>query len=86
MSKGTGKHDGQPPRVDLIVRNGYVITMDDANRILEDGAIAVDRGRIVAVGDSQSIASKYRANRIIDAKGAPVHPGFVECHMHASFQ
>lgn len=86
MSKGSEKQDREPPRVDLIVRNGYVITMDDANRILEDGAIAVDRGRIVAVGDSPSIASKYKAKRIIDAKGTPVHPGFVECHMHASFQ
>jgi cytosine/adenosine deaminase-related metal-dependent hydrolase len=81
-----GTQDGQPPRADLIVRNGYVITMDDANRILEDGAIAIDRGRIVAVGDSQAIAAKYAADRTIDAKGAPVHPGFIECHMHASFQ
>ncbi len=86
MSGKLEKPDGQPRRVELIVRNGYVITMDDANRILEDGAIAIDRGRIVAVGDSQAIASTYKAGRVVDAKGAPVHPGFIECHMHASFQ
>jgi cytosine/adenosine deaminase-related metal-dependent hydrolase len=78
--------DGQPQRVDLLVCNACVITMNDANQILEDGAIAIERGRIVAVGDSRTIAARYRAGRVIDAKGAPVHPGFVECHMHASFQ
>ena len=86
MSWKMEKPGGQPPCVELIVRNGYVITMDDANCILADGAIAIDRGRIVAVGDSQVVASKYKADRVVDAKGAPVHPGFIECHMHASFQ
>ena len=38
-------------RRSLIIRHAYVITMDDANRIFEHGAIAIDRGRIVAVGD-----------------------------------
>jgi 5-methylthioadenosine/S-adenosylhomocysteine deaminase len=76
----------QPTRVDLIVRNGYVITMDDADRIFENGAIAVSDGRIAAVGDSQAITANYRAERTVDVRGAPVHPGFVECHIHASFQ
>ncbi|MFO0994002.1 MAG: amidohydrolase family protein [Hyphomicrobiales bacterium] len=80
------KGDRSKPRIELIIRNAYVITMDDDSSIIEDGAIAIDRGRIVEVGDSHRLAGRYAALRIIDAKGAPVHPGFIECHMHASFQ
>lgn len=72
--------------VSLLVRHGYVITMDDDSRIFEDGAVAIDGGRIVEVGDDAVVAPKYAAARVIDAAGAPVHPGFIECHLHASFQ
>lgn len=74
------------PTVELIIRHAYVITMDDAGRIFEHGAIAIDKGRIIAVGDDADIAARFTASRSIDAAGAPVHPGFVECHLHASFQ
>jgi cytosine/adenosine deaminase-related metal-dependent hydrolase len=72
--------------VPLLVRHGYVITMDDAGTIHEDGAVAVDAaGRILAVGDDADIAARFVATKTIDAEGAPVHPGFVECHLHASY-
>ena len=44
---------------------------------------AVGRGRLI-IEDEEPIVRQ--AARSIDAKGAPVHPGFVESHMHASFQ
>ncbi len=75
-----------PEPASLLVRNGYVITMDDSGRIFERGAVAVRGNRIVAVGDDAAIAGRYTADRVIDAGGAPVHPGFIECHLHASFQ
>ena len=75
-----------PRSITLLVRHAYVLTMDDAGNIIEDGAIAIDGGRIVAVGDDATIAARYSAARVIDAHGAPVHPGLVECHLHASFQ
>ncbi|RYE10563.1 MAG: hypothetical protein EOP22_04295 [Hyphomicrobiales bacterium] len=71
---------------ELVVRHGYIITMDDDGTIITDGAIAVgDDGRILAVGEDRDVASRYRGKREIDAEGAPVHPGFVECHVHASY-
>jgi cytosine/adenosine deaminase-related metal-dependent hydrolase len=70
----------------LLIRNGYVITMDDASTVYENGAVAIGaNGRILAVGNDREIASRYAAGREIDAGGAPVHPGFVECHLHASY-
>ncbi|BCP53500.1 N-ethylammeline chlorohydrolase [Kaistia sp. 32K] len=75
-----------PVEADTIIRHGYVITMDDESRIFEDGAVAIRDGRILAVGADAEVAARYRARRVIEARGAPVHPGFVECHLHASFQ
>ncbi|MFN0194052.1 MAG: amidohydrolase family protein [Aestuariivirga sp.] len=86
MAHKANHGDEAPQHVGLIIHNGHVITMDDGSRIIVDGAIAIDGNRIVAVGDSQDILARYRAGKMIDAKRAPIHPGFVECHLHASFQ
>ena len=77
-----------PPmaNVDLLVRHGYVITMDAERRIITDGAIAIMGRRIVEVGEDSDLSQRYLPVRTIDAGGAPVHPGLIECHMHASFQ
>ena len=71
--------------VELLVRNGYVITMDSERRLIPNGAIAISNKRIVDVGPEHEIFARYTAAQTIDAGGAPVHPGFVECHLHASF-
>jgi len=36
--------------VDLIIRGGTVVTMDQARQVIENGAVASKGGRIVAVG------------------------------------
>lgn len=73
-------------RAALLVRHAYLITMDDADRIIADGALAVgEDGQILALGPDAEIAAGHEAPREIDAGGAPVHPGFVESHLHASF-
>ncbi len=77
---------GSDQQVDLLIRHGYVITMDDERRIIVDGAIAIADRRIVALGSDSELASRYTATRTIDAGGAPVHPGLIESHLHASYQ
>ncbi len=73
--------------VDLIIADiDWLITVDSSRRILRDAAIAVSGGKIVAVGKSPEIAKAYTAARTIDAKGAVATPGFVDCHLHSSFQ
>ena len=43
----------QSERVDLIVHNGVVLTLDGANTVAQ--AVAVDSGRVVAVGPERAI-------------------------------
>lgn len=68
--------------IDCAITNGYVVTMDPQRRVLADGAVAISGRDIVAVGPTSEVLSQYSARRTLDAGGAVVHPGFVECHSH----
>lgn len=51
----------------------------------EDGAIAIQDGRIVAVGTSSEIRAAYTATETIDAQGKVVCPAFVDPHTHVVY-
>jgi imidazolonepropionase len=53
--------------------------------IVEDGAIAVADGNILAVGSTDEIQHQFSTQRTIDAGGAVVLPGFVDPHTHLIF-
>src|SRR5437762_13545810 len=68
--------------VDLIVRGGTIVTMDGARRVIENGAIAVRGGRVVAVGPVSEIDRSYAAREIVNATGKVVIPGLINGHTH----
>lgn len=72
----------EPKAVALLVAGGLVVTVDPERRVLADGAVAIDGGRIVAVGPSAEIERCYRGDRRIDAAGHIVLPGLVDAHVH----
>lgn len=53
--------------------------------LIENGALAVNRGKIVGVGKTDEINSRFQAAMTIDASGKIVAPGFVDCHTHIVF-
>ena len=69
---------------DLLVRNANVFTVDAEQHTHRPGAVAISDGQITAVGAEPEVISKFRASHVIDARGAVVHPGFVEGHVHIS--
>ncbi|HVG35057.1 MAG TPA: amidohydrolase [Pyrinomonadaceae bacterium] len=69
-------------QVDLLVRGGSLVTMDGARRVIEDGAVAVRGGRIVAVGTRAELQARYTARETIDATGKVVIPGLINGHTH----
>ena len=68
--------------VDLLIVGGTVVTMNAARDLIENGAVAVKNGEIVAVGKSSDIAKSYRAKQTINANGKVVIPGLVNTHTH----
>ena len=68
-----------PKQVDIVVTGGTVLTMAGPN--IDHGAVAIDGGRIVAVGKAADIAKKYSGKSTIKTSGA-ILPGFVNAHTH----
>lgn len=73
--------------VELVISGiDWLITVDSSRRIIRDAAIAVDGGKVVAVGKSTEIATNYTAGRTVDGRNCVATPGLIDCHLHASFQ
>jgi 5-methylthioadenosine/S-adenosylhomocysteine deaminase len=69
--------------IDLLITHGDVFTMTgDGVGYLSDGAVALDRGRIVAVGPTSELERGYEAERTIDATLKAVLPGLIDGHLH----
>src|SRR5215813_5140302 len=62
----------------------YVITVDARRRIIADGSVLIENGRISRVGKAAELAGAG-ADRVIDARHFVVVPGFVNGHMHISY-
>jgi 5-methylthioadenosine/S-adenosylhomocysteine deaminase len=59
-----------------------VATVDAADTVIYDGAVAVEADRIVAVGPSRGVLARYPQAELIDADGKAVMPGFANVHTH----
>jgi len=63
---------------DTVFVNGKIYTMDNNNNVVE--AVAVSEGRIIETGTTKDISEKYKANNVIDLKGAVVIPGLIDAN------
>jgi predicted amidohydrolase YtcJ len=67
-------------RVDLIVHHAQIYTVNNDFATAE--AMAVQDGKIVAIGTNDEILKEYKSDSLVDAKGAAVYPGFIDAHAH----
>ncbi len=70
--------------IDLLIRNGSVLTMDPQGTLIETGAVAVSGDRIVKVEKEDALTASYQATKTIDARGGIIMPGLVNTHTHAA--
>ncbi|UVM40608.1 amidohydrolase family protein [Pseudomonas sp. B21-017] len=76
---GCQTHGSTP--ADMVMRNGYVYTVDGKNSVQQ--AIAVTGGKIVYVGSDEGVAAYIGTQtQMIDLAGRMLMPGFVDAHMH----
>lgn len=83
--------------IDLLIHNaGQAATCAGSNGpkrgaamadvgLVTHAAVAIDGGRIVEVGDSTALRTRYAGRQVIDAGGRAVCPGFVDAHTHAVY-
>lgn len=70
--------------VEKLVFGDYVLTMDDERQNISAGAVAIDQGRIVAVGSTRDICGKFTSTTKYSGTDNVVLPGLVNGHTHAA--
>ncbi len=65
---------------DLLVYNAAIYTVDSSFTTAE--AMAVKDGKIVAVGNTTELESKYEPKEKLDVQGKFIYPGFIDAHTH----
>lgn len=60
---------------------GILVTGDVKNPISKANTIIVEDGKILKVGN-ESLLEEFKCDKVIDAKGTTVAPGFIDSHVH----
>ncbi|MFN3786903.1 MAG: amidohydrolase [Sulfurihydrogenibium azorense] len=66
---------------DLVLKNGYILTMDENFTEYKNGYVAIKDGKIVEVGEGKS---EFEAKEVIDLNSNVVIPGLINTHTHAA--
>lgn len=82
--------------IDLLVLGAAEVTTPTGNearlgaelgdvKVIENGAVAVDDGRVLEVGPEKELRARYSPERTLDAGGGTVLPGLIDAHTHPVF-
>ncbi|HSB90046.1 MAG TPA: amidohydrolase family protein [Anaerolineales bacterium] len=69
-------------QVDWILKNAFVVCLDEAFLIYPRGAVAVRGGDILAAGEEADITARFQARDTMDCGGRTLLPGLVNAHTH----
>jgi predicted amidohydrolase YtcJ len=69
--------------VETVILNANVLTMETSREQGRPQAIAIDAGRIRALGSNEQVALLADSSTLVlDLAGKTVLPGFIDCHVH----
>lgn len=66
----------------MLITNGTIVTLGEANEIVWDGAVRVDGALITDVGAASRLRAAFPDDEIVDAGGQLVMPGNICAHTH----
>jgi 5-methylthioadenosine/S-adenosylhomocysteine deaminase len=73
----------KPKSADILVTNGTVLTLDAGDTEIINGAVAITKDTIAAVGSADEFGD-WGVSQIIDANGGIIMPGLINSHTHAA--
>lgn len=71
-------------RCDTLIRAGVIVTQDEGRKIITDGGLAIQQGRIEAVGPWSEIQVAWTGGKFLDLQDRLVMPGLINSHTHAA--
>jgi predicted amidohydrolase YtcJ len=66
--------------VDTIITDATIYSVDNAFGIAS--AMAIEEGKIVAIGTNSEITKQYESKNTVDAEGKFIYPGLFDAHCH----
>ncbi len=69
---------------DILIAGGAILTMDERDTIVDDGALAIEGDSIVALGKKEEILAAYRGLETIAPANSIIMPGLINGHTHAA--
>ncbi len=85
MNSGAGTRPGDAPTpVDLVLTAAVLLTVDPADSVIEQAAVAVTDGTIVDVGPAAEVLARVVPADRVDLPDHLLMPGFVNAHTHLS--
>lgn len=69
---------------ELMIRSRWCLPIAPSPQPIERGAVAIDRGRILAVGRAADLAEQFQPQKSIDLADHVLLPGLVNAHCHAA--
>jgi 5-methylthioadenosine/S-adenosylhomocysteine deaminase len=66
----------------ILIKNGYVVTVNKNRDVFAGGAVAVADGRVQSVQPSAASFQDREFDEVIDAEGCLVMPGLINMHQH----
>ncbi len=67
----------------LLIGNGMVVTRNQNNTFIKNGAVCIKDRFICDVGPSEELKKKYKTAEFIDAHGGIIMPGLINTHNHS---
>lgn len=66
----------------LLIGNGVVLTLGKSNRVIPKGGVLIQDSKIIEIGLTQDLQTRFPDARFIDAHGKLIMPGMINTHMH----
>ena len=66
----------------ILLRGGYVVTVDSARNVYPTGFVAIDGSTISAVGPASATPELAGFDEVVDVSGCIVLPGLINAHQH----
>lgn len=66
----------------ILIGNGIVLTLGKGNRVILDGAVLIQDSKIIEIGLTKDLQTRFSEARFIDAHGKLIMPGMINTHMH----
>ncbi len=64
----------------ILIKNGIIITLGENPKVLYNHSILIEGDKVKKIDETKNFTGKY--DKVIDAHGKVVMPGFINAHMH----